>query len=386
MSGDNDEDTLAPPPPEGVAGTSPGGQADGPLLASADHRAVDLLRGAIEIPSPSGEEAAVAAYLVEAMEARGLTASVDEVGNAVGRIGAGPTRLLFLGHIDTVPGVVPVRQDGDRLYGRGSVDATGPFCAFVEAVGRLGAELGDRLSITVAGAVEEEVASSRGAHHVLAHHEADLVVVGEPSGWDAVTLGYKGRLGLTYTVRQPMAHGAGADPSAADRGLAFWGRMKGWAEAFNTGKKIFGSLDMKVVRCRTDEDPLEDRFELRADLRTPVAFPLAGFRAACAKVAQDEGGQVEIVGEVEAIRAPKNTPLVRAFLKGIRARGGKPRFKVKTGTADMNLVPRYLGDVPVLTYGPGDSALDHTPDEHILLTEYLEGIAVLEEALRKLAA
>ncbi|MBV9788133.1 MAG: acetyl-lysine deacetylase, partial [Chloroflexi bacterium] len=36
---------------------------------------------------------------------------------------------------------------------------------------------------------------------------------------------------------------------------------------------------------------------------------------------------------------------------------------------------------PIVAYGPGDAALDHTPDEHIVLEEYLRAIRVLEMAL-----
>ena len=39
---------------------------------------------------------------------------------------------------------------------------------------------------------------------------------------------------------------------------------------------------------------------------------------------------------------------------------------------------------PILAYGPGDSALDHTPDEHVLVDEYLRAIDALELALRSL--
>jgi len=40
--------------------------------------------------------------------------------------------------------------------------------------------------------------------------------------------------------------------------------------------------------------------------------------------------------------------------------------------------------VPMLAYGPGDSALDHTPQEHIEIAEYKRGISVLERVLRSL--
>jgi LysW-gamma-L-lysine carboxypeptidase len=38
----------------------------------------------------------------------------------------------------------------------------------------------------------------------------------------------------------------------------------------------------------------------------------------------------------------------------------------------------------MLAYGPGDSALDHTPHEHIDLAEYARAIAVLTAALSAL--
>ena len=38
-----------------------------------------------------------------------------------------------------------------------------------------------------------------------------------------------------------------------------------------------------------------------------------------------------------------------------------------------------------MAYGPGDSSLDHTPDEHIEIKEFLQGIDVLARALETLA-
>ena len=40
---------------------------------------------------------------------------------------------------------------------------------------------------------------------------------------------------------------------------------------------------------------------------------------------------------------------------------------------------------PILAYGPGDSALDHTPNEHVNLAEYWQAVQVLAQALRNLA-
>jgi LysW-gamma-L-lysine carboxypeptidase len=90
-------------------------------------------------------------------------------------------------------------------------------------------------------------------------------------------------------------------------------------------------------------------------------------------------------GEETAFRAEKNTPLVRAFLRAVRDHGGEPGFVVKTGTSDMNVVgPAW--DCPIAAYGPGESALDHTPDEHVNLAEWQMGVAVLAEAIRRVTA
>ena len=41
---------------------------------------------------------------------------------------------------------------------------------------------------------------------------------------------------------------------------------------------------------------------------------------------------------------------------------------------------------PIVAYGPGDSSLDHTPNEHIRLDEYWQAVVVLESALRRLGS
>jgi LysW-gamma-L-lysine carboxypeptidase len=89
-------------------------------------------------------------------------------------------------------------------------------------------------------------------------------------------------------------------------------------------------------------------------------------------------------GHEVAHKSDKRNALVKAFLKAIREHGGDPKFKVKTGTSDMNvLAPHWC--CPVVAYGPGDSALDHTPHEHISLQEYRRAINVLTRVLHLLS-
>ena len=90
--------------------------------------AFETLIGLVSQYSPSGQERGAVEWLVTRMKALGYAeAFIDEAGNAVGVMGSGPRQVVLLGHIDTVPGMIPVREEHGVLYGRGSVDAKVPM-------------------------------------------------------------------------------------------------------------------------------------------------------------------------------------------------------------------------------------------------------------------
>ena len=116
-------------------------------------------------------------------------------------------------------------------------------------------------------------------------------------------------------------------------------------------------------------------------MRVPVGFDVEAFKGSAGLLAKD--ARCAFSNEDPAFRAGKDNALVRQFLGAIREQGGEPKFKVKTGTSDMNVVGPAWG-CPIVAYGPGDSTLDHTPGEHIALAEYRRAIAVLTNVLNSL--
>ena len=106
----------------------------------AREESTDLLRWMVEQYSPSYEEGPFSRALADRLDKLGWRASVDEVNNTIASYGDGDTTIAYLGHIDTVPGNIPVRVEGNRLFGRGSVDAKGGIAAFVAAVHSLSPE------------------------------------------------------------------------------------------------------------------------------------------------------------------------------------------------------------------------------------------------------
>lgn len=343
----------------------------------------ELVTRAVAIPSVSGEEAEVAAYLTRWMNAHGFRAHVDGAGNAVGERGHGPLTVVLLGHIDTVPGDIPVRVEDGVLYGRGSVDAKGSFCAFVAAVAALPEEALAGARFVCVGATEEEVPSSRGARHAAQVYRPDLVLIGEPSGWAGLTLGYKGRLVARVQVQKDNFHTAGEGTSAADDLAEAWFRVRAWAAA-HTGAGAFDTVQATIQALSTRTDGLSQVAEGTFGLRLPPRVSPAEAEEALREGLADLPARLTVSGHEAAVRHPKDNALTRALRVAIREQGGTPVFKVKTGTSDMNVVAQHW-PVPTVAYGPGDSALDHTPNEHLDLAEYDRAVAVLTAALTRLA-
>lgn len=344
--------------------------------------ATAILEGLVRIPSISRDESRAVAWLCDRMRELGFDAHQDAAGNAVGTFGDGPHEIMLLGHIDTVPGELLVEVRDGALYGRGAVDAKGPLATFVAAAARAILVPGTR--VTVIGAVEEEVMTSRGAHWLVDHASPPAaVIIGEPSGWDGVVIGYKGSIAIAYTVSCPISHSAGPEPTAGELAVGFWNRLTAWCDERNQGAETgFGTVDATLNAINTRSDGLSGVAELRVGLRLPPSLQPDEVIPVVCSFAID--GEVEITVNAPAFRSDKRSPLVSSFLAAIRASGGTPRIKVKTGTSDMNLVGPAWG-CPIVAYGPGDSQFDHRPDEHVMIEDVERAADILTSVIERIS-
>jgi [amino group carrier protein]-lysine/ornithine hydrolase len=367
----------------------------------------ETLIGLVSQYSPSGQERNAVEWLVARMKSLGYDKTfIDEAGNAVGVMGQGPKQVVLLGHIDTVPGEIKVALTpnpsptgrGELLYGRGSVDAKGPLASFVDAVAKVGVKEG--WQFVVIGAVEEE-RDSEGAQFVVDQYKPDFAIIGEPNQWDRVALGYKGSAWANITVKRGQAHTASGEETAAEVAIETWLKIKAYVDSFNADKqKVFDKLLLTLRGMQSDSNDFEQWARLKVGVRLPVDVTPDDWYKKIEETLKvfAEHSQSEVAGAetfrvfverigfaVPAWGCEKNTPLVRAFLSGIRSQGGEPRFVYKTGTADLNIVAP-VWKCPAVVYGPGDSSLDHTPNEHIDLDDYRCAVEVLSVVLTRLAS
>ncbi|PZS06532.1 MAG: acetyl-lysine deacetylase [Chloroflexi bacterium] len=351
-----------------------------------DGYAVDLLTRMLDIPSLCGKEDAVAALLVETMTALGFDACRDGAGNVVGTLHPADTtapagEVVMLGHMDTVPGWIRVEKRDGALYGRGAVDAKGPLATAIVAAARAASR--SSADLTVIGAVQEE-GPSIGARFLTHRHAPDYLVIAEPSGWDAVVLGYKGSMRFTADIAVRGGHSAGPLPSACEVAVTFWNDLVAWCAEQDDGARhdvIFSQLTPSLLAMSSANDGIEDVASLHIGLRLPPGLDPSALQPDI-EALLPSGAFCFSFGD-PAVRSDKRNPLVAAFLRSIRFEEGNPRFKVKTGTSDMNVVGPVWG-CPMVAYGPGDSSLDHTPGEHVAIDEYLRGIRVLTHVLEDL--
>lgn len=353
---------------------------------------VQLLLDSLKIYSPTSKEAPYADFLVGKMEKMGYSkVHVDRAGNAVGQVGRGNVKVLLCGHMDTVPGELPVRHTGDSIYGRGAADAKSPLCSLLVA----GAEASDSgVSITFAGVTEEE-GDGAGINQIMeGTADFDYAVFGEPGGASRITIAYRGRVAVQIAIRTEGGHAGSpwAYRSAFQEFNATLSKLREYEESKQVHGDRFRSMSLTptLVRAGVYQNVVPNLCEATLDVRLPLGMPASKAIADIRRGAErkEDGLSVRVnAGEpTEAYEVDSASPILRAFQRAIILKlKERPGLIRKTSTGDMNTFA-HRKRTECITYGPGLSNTSHTGGEVVQIADYLNSIEVLKEALHQLAA
>jgi LysW-gamma-L-lysine carboxypeptidase len=361
-------------------------------------QAVRFLTNLLGIYSPSGKEGDAANFLESEMKKMGFEVGKDAIGNVIGVVGEGEPVILLCGHMDTVAGHLPLRIEEGKIYARGAVDAKGPLAAMIMAALAASTENGFKGKILVAAVVEEE-ATSRGVKHLITQGiTADYAIFGEPSGVENVTIGYKGQIQLKIVLKTETGHASTPwlYDNSLEKAIELWKQIKNASSypSLDPSASPYNAVTACLVKLvggrATSVVPFEA--EMNLDVRVPIQFStdqvfeqiqkiITKYQAANPKVSV----KATVLDTVEPFEVNKASPLVHVLASSVRKVLNKPATLLhKTGTGDMNILGKAM-NLPIVTYGPGDSHLDHTLEENIEVKEYLDAISVYKETLMKLA-
>jgi acetylornithine deacetylase len=333
---------------------------------------VELLRQLVAIPSVSGDEAEVAAFVEETVLRWGLDVTRDETGVRVEvhGWGAGPT-IALVSHLDVVPAgagwsrdpFTPVIEDG-RLYGRGSGDAKASvaamLCAAKDVHDAGGMDAGRLLVILGYG---EETKNTTMEAAVAAAGDIDAAVVGEPTNLD-IAVAQRGLLMVDLLAEGDQRHAgyAAADGEFSNAVLVlardllqldglFVGRthpVLGHATATPTmleagvSRNVTPAVAKAILDVRSTPDWTHEEIAelLRSSLRSNV-----------------------IVTSRRLV--PCETPPGSKLLAtAARARPESQQFGSPTCSDWV-----FLRHADAIKCGPGTSRRSHTPDEYVDLPE-----------------
>jgi acetylornithine deacetylase len=395
-------------------------------------RLVEWASRAIAIPSFTGSEEAMAAFMADTFRELGLAVQWQQVeegrANVVGTLsgaGGGPS-LMFNGHMDTsysgrepwlahVPGFQPEPfvRDG-RLYGLGISNMKGALACYVEALRSLaddGVRLrGDVIVAAVSGEIEkaqygdaqgaEFRGYATGSRHLVTHGGvADMCILGEPTE-GKVVLGHFGSLWLRISTHGNFIHTAFSEGLRGQNSIlrmrevldAVLEWIPTWEDdpgnAYRGAKAIVnvgalqGGFGWRVSRT-------PHRTDLFLDVRVPPGKPMRAARGEVLELVRDlqrrfidYGIEGEVYVTAPGSEIAEDHPLVGAIDEShAEVFGQAPERDVTRWFSDASVLTRY--GIETVNYGTSTGLLDTEYGENLEIDALVKTADVYARAARR---
>jgi len=363
---------------------------------------VDMIRFTqelVKIKSFTQEESEIAMCVKQKMIDLGYDDVIqDPMGNIIGVIGSGETKIMYDSHLDTVQeGDVskwtmnPFGGDikDDKIYGRGTVDMKSAIAASVYA-GYAIKELGldkDK-TIYVSTSVMEEDFDGEALMYILKSQNIapDMTVICEPSSLQIAT-GHRGRALIKVTTEGVSAHG-----SAPDKGLnaiykmtTITERIKALQEVFQTSKKEFGTIAVtKIESEAVSLNAIPSACSIYIDRRLVIGEDEPFIEEEMNMLLKDTQATWEVYDEVG--QSWTGQPVVlRSFLPAWEIDLDHPLVKgasyshetiheqktnlIKWDFCTNGVASAGVFGIPTIGYGPGNPKMAHKVDEYCELED-----------------
>jgi acetylornithine deacetylase len=343
------------------------------MVPVASHDAVDGMRELLHDVLPGVEDHESGCLVAT----KGSMADGDADGADADR--ADGPRVLLNTHMDTVPPHVEFEREGDVIRGRGSCDAKGSLAAMVAAFVGWNPEASDAVDGVRLVVSPDEETDSVGLHDYLDAEpvEADIAVVGEPTGLDVCTAA-RGRFEVEVGLHGEAAHAAsGAGTSAIGCAAEAVRRLEALEPMEDD---LLGPSRLTVTRISGGEagNQVPAAAELFVDRRSVPPETQEQFLATVEETLADLDCDVSVAfGDrptpfLEAFRTDEEEPVVERFRAAVSEATGAD---AATRPFDAACEGSYLAPhAPTVVFGPGaisedGEAVAHSEREYVPVDE-----------------
>lgn len=341
---------------------------------------LDTVSALVEIESPSDNKAAVDAC------GRVLAARLEECGAIVTRIpqtvcgdalraewGAGDRQLLLLGHFDTVWSVgqlaaMPLRQEGERLYGPGVFDMKAGISIGMQAIRALQAEqMMPSCRIVMLLTTDEEIGSrmSRATIEAEARQSAAVLVLEPPLPGGAAKTSRKGCGEYELIVHGKAAH-AGIEPGKGANAIRELALQIARLDAIQDVERGI-TLNVGVISGGTRANVVPDLARAVVDVRVQTVGDAARVDAALRRLTPElPGTSLELSGGIDRPPLERTENVVRLYetARQVAAELGHGLAEGSTGGGSDGNFTAALGTPTLDGLGAiGDGA--HALHEHV---------------------
>ncbi|BFH73211.1 N-acetyl-lysine deacetylase [Sulfurisphaera javensis] len=328
----------------------------------------ELLIEIVSIYTPSGEEERAKDFFDKISKEFNLKLEITKTNSYL----LGEGNILLASHIDTVPGFLEPKVEGDIIYGRGAVDAKGPLVAMLLATYLLN-EKGYKVQFA---ALSDEEGKSKGARELVnSGKKYDYIIVGEPSNTYDIIIEYRGVLHLDVTCRGVPQHSS----SAKDNLIV--NIAKNILEVY---RPPINYDDFSIVPTVIKSGDYINVTPSEAYLHLDIRYSVKNSKNEILNIIKEKFREcsISIVEDIEPVKVSANSELVKSLMRGLIKQGHKPRLARKAGTSDMNILKNITQEIA--TYGPGNSSLEHTDNEKISIDEIFIALNTYINAIEEL--
>lgn len=336
-------------------------------------------------------------FIKDFLENNGFSANVKEYDKGFPVVVSntkGNKSVMLNGHFDVVPpgegwdfDPFSAKEVDGKIYGRGSTDMKGGLAVLM----KLYVDLADKLdySLIFTAVPDEEIGGFHGSKYLAEEFKPSIVIVGEPTGWNRVSIGEKGILQFKIVQRGKIAHAS--TPSVGENAIIklvddlvsletiqeYPVKIpKEVMDAINEVKKINPVIyeDLRRISYSPGKisgglkiNVVPDYAEAEVDVRIPPGVSLDEVKTLISELVE---GQVEIINSCE------------------------PNYSLLPSSMDFQtkIMSTYVTDgrhfrlkgIPTIIYGPGELDMLHAKNEFVRIEDLRKSYEVLKKNLLNL--